>query len=320
MDALHVVLASVPDATPLGESASWWDRHRAAARLAASSIDQAILAGFAADRTGYAFASGYQAALRALFPDLPGDRVASLCVTERSGGHPNAIETRLVPLPGGGYELTGKKRWATLAGDTGILFVVASLGRDAAGKNLLRLVRVAGDARGVTHRPMAEPPFTPEIGHDEIDLTAVPVAERDVCPGDGFARYVRPFRTIEDVHVTAAILAYVVREVRLHALPNVHVERLAGLLAALRAVASLDPSAPGTHVALAGLLDLMRAPLDEIDRVWKKTESPAHARWERDRLVLSVAASVREKRRAKAWERLEAGAGAAEPKAAGDET
>ena len=44
--------------------------------------------------------------------------------------------------------------------------------------------------------------------------------------------------------------------------------------------------------------------------MWGKTEAPAHARWERDRLVLTVAGAVRERRTERAWERLaQAGAG-----------
>jgi hypothetical protein len=57
-------------------------------------------------------------------------------------------------------------------------------------------------------------------------------------------------------------------------------------------------------VALAGLMALAAGPIDELGRLWARTESPAHARWERDRPLLSVAGQVREKRLAKAWERL----------------
>jgi hypothetical protein len=318
MRSLHVVLASPPDSAPIVSRDAFWQRHRAAVGLGAAPVDQAILGGFSADRTAYAFASGYQAALRALIPDLPADRVASLCITERGGGHPRAIETRLDPAGAGGYEVTGKKRWATLGSDAGVLLVAASAGLDPEGKKRLRLVRIASDAEGVRRIPMPEPPFTPEVGHDEIELTRVRVTEADVCPGDGYTRYVRPFRTIEDVHVTAAIFAYLLREVRLHGLPQIHAERLAGLLVALRALAAEDPSAPETHVALAGVLELSRAPVDELDRAWAKTESPAHAHWERDKLVLTVAGSARDKRRARAWERLTAGAVAGEEPTAGD--
>lgn len=215
MSSLHAVLANPPDAEPIDSLDAWWQRHRAVVDGAPSAlpVDQAILGGFAADRVAYAFASGYQAALRALVPDLPADCLASLCVTERGGGHPRAVETSLTAIGPDSYRLSGRKRWATLSSDAGVLLVAASTGTDAAGRNRLRLVRVESTAAGVTLTRMAAPPFTPEVSHAEVELSGVLVHERDLYPGDGFARYVRPFRTIEDVHVTAAVFAYLVREI-----------------------------------------------------------------------------------------------------------
>jgi len=318
MSSLHAVLATPPDLEPIASIDAWWRRHQTAVRpsspdVASLPIDQAILGGFAADRVGYAFASGYQAALRALVPDLPADRIASLCMTERGGGHPRAVETRLEAAPAGDtLRVTGRKRWATLSSDAGVLLVAASTGTDEAGKNRLRLVRVESTAPGVTLHPMPAPPFTAEITHAEVQLEGVVVTERDVYPGDGFARYVRPFRTVEDIHVTAAIFAYLIREIRLHDLARSFTERLALALVALRGLAVADPSAPEGHLALAGLLELTRPLLDELSRAWAKTESPAHARWETDRLVLTVGSGARDKRRSRAWELLIGAAAAAD--------
>jgi hypothetical protein len=308
MRALHEVLASTPDPTPMPSRDAWWARHCAIARATPAPIDQAILGGFAADRLGYAFASGYQAAIQALVPDLPADRIVSLCVTERGGAHPRAVEARLEPDAGGGYRLTGRKRWATLSSAGGLLLVAASLGTDERGRNRLRLARVDGNAPGVTLRPMPETPFVPEINHDEIELAAVPVAEGDLLPGDGFERYVRPFRTVEDVYVQSAILAYLVREVRAHGMAHGMAERLASLLVVFGALSGVSPSAPEAHVALAGAMQLLHAVVADVDRIWARTESPSHARWERDRLLITVANEVRERRRQRAWERL-AGSG-----------
>jgi acyl-CoA dehydrogenase len=304
MRALFEVLSSLPDPTPMPSRDAWWARHSEIARAAPAPIDQAILGGFAADRLGYAFASGYEAALRALVPDLPADRIASLCVTERGGAHPRAVEAKLQPAPGGGYRLDGRKRWATLADRGGLLLVAASAGTDERGRNRLRLVRVEGAAPGVTLRPMPETPFVPEVHHGEIELASVAVAEGDILPGDGFEQYVRPFRTVEDVHLQAAILAYLVREVRLHGMAEGLLERLAALLVTLGALAAESPIRPEMHVALAGTFELIRAAIADVDRIWAKTESPAHARWERDRLLLTVAGEVRERRRQRAWERI----------------
>jgi acyl-CoA dehydrogenase len=304
MRALYEVLASPPDPTPMPSRDTWWARHRAIVRETPVPIEQAILGGFAADRMGYAFASGYESALRALVPDLPADRVASLCVTERAGAHPRAVEARLEPAAGGGYRLTGRKRWATLSGKGVLLLVAASAGADERGRNRLRVARVDGTAAGVTLRPMPETPFVPEINHDEIELASVVVAEGDLLPGDGFERYVRPFRTVEDMHVQAAVLAYLVREVRLHGMARGLAERLSALLVTLGGLAAMGPGSPEVHVALAGTLELGRGLIAEVDQVWARTESPAHARWERDRLLLTVATEVRERRRLRAWERL----------------
>jgi alkylation response protein AidB-like acyl-CoA dehydrogenase len=304
MRSLQTILAAPPDPAPIESAEAWWQRHQAIARVEPAPIDQAILGGFSADRLGFAFASGYQAALRALVPDLAGDRVASFCITERGGGHPRAIETALEPRGDGTFRVTGRKRWATLAGDAGLLLVAASEGRDAAGKNRLRVARVLSTAAGVTTTPMAEVPFVPEIGHDEVELSGVVVEARDLLPGDGFARYIRPFRTVEDLHVQAALFGYLIREIRLHALPRELAERMAGILAALRSLAAEDPSAPFVHVALAGALELGRAPIAELEKVWARTESPAHARWERDRPLLTVAGQVRSLRIERAWKAL----------------
>ena len=43
--------------------ADWWPRHRTIALEHSDPIHQAIGGGFVADRVGWAFASGYQAAL-----------------------------------------------------------------------------------------------------------------------------------------------------------------------------------------------------------------------------------------------------------------
>jgi hypothetical protein len=36
----------------------------------------------------------------------------------------------------------------------------------------------------------------------------------DLLPGDGYDRYLKPFRSIEDIHIQAATLAWVLREAR----------------------------------------------------------------------------------------------------------
>src|SRR4051812_48973971 len=119
VSALAYLFGSPVVASPLASTEEWWARHRAVASGAPDTIDQALLGGFAADRLGYAFASGYQAALRALVPELPVDRVAALCVTERNGAHPRSLEARLTAMEGG-FRLSGHKRWSTVSDESGV--------------------------------------------------------------------------------------------------------------------------------------------------------------------------------------------------------
>lgn len=317
MRCLRTILGSPLDPAPMPSRAAWWERHRAIAASERAPFDRAVLGGFAADRLGYAFASGYQAALRALVPDLPDDRVASLCVTERGGAHPGAIETSLEAAGEGRLRITGRKRWATLSGDAGVLLVAASAGVDERGRKRIRVARVAVPSAGVTLTPMPETPFIPEIGHDDVRIEGAMVSEADVLPGDGYERYVKPFRTVEDIHVQAALFGYFVREVRLNGFPRALIERLAAQIAGLAALAREDPSAPEVHVALAGILAAGKPIVADIERLWATSESPSHARWERDRLLLGVAESARGKRIERAFERLGIGEGSSDRSLAG---
>jgi hypothetical protein len=291
--------------------AAWWARHRAVVARGGATIDQAILGGFAADRVAYAFASGYQAALRSLAPDLPADRLASLCVTERGGGHPRAIETRLTP-ENEGYLLRGTKRWATLSDVAGVLLVAAVTGApDALGRPRLRIARIASDAPGVTITPMPQTPFTPEILHGEVRLDDVPVAADALLAGDGYALVIKPFRTIEDLHIQAAVSGYLLGEARRGGFARPIVERLAAQLITLRGLAQGDPSDAAIHVALAGALGNAKPLIADLEAAWSASGGPAYALWERDRLLLGIAESARVKRLERAWTRLAEGGEAA---------
>jgi alkylation response protein AidB-like acyl-CoA dehydrogenase len=260
-----------------------------------ASIDRAAWAGFESDRLGYAFAGGYDAALRRL---IPGARRASLAATEKGGAHPRAIETRLDPAS---MTLHGTKTFVTLAGTAEELFVVASKGTTPDGRNALVLVRVKTNASGVTieHRPPT--PFAPEIPHAIVRFDGAIVSPEDVLPGDGYDVYLKPFRTIEDAHVLAATCGLVVRTARAHGLGGGIAERGLAFACALRSIGDASPSRPEVHLALAGLFLEVRELLEASDREWDKVagESATAAwreRWKRDLGLLLVAETVRQKR------------------------
>jgi len=127
----------------------------------------------------------------------------------------------------------------------------------------------------------------------------------EMLAADGYEAYVKPFRTIEDLHVHAAIIAYLVREARRQSWPNAWVERAVGVLHAARALAAEKTSAPATHIALAGVLSCGTTLVTECGNYWQSAAGdPAAERWLRDRELLGVAGSARVQRTSRAWERL----------------
>ncbi len=272
--AIDHVLRAPPLAAEQPSVADWWPRWRDGGARAGSPAAMAVLGGFAADRIGWAFAAGYQAALRRLRPQLPADAVAAFCVTEEGGNRPRDIATTIAPDGAGGWRLDGAKRWTTLGPASSLLLVVGRL-------------------------PEADPQGRPR-------LAVAPVAA--LLPGDGYDAYVKPFRTIEDLHVTLAVLAYLLREARAGGWPEPFAERLAATMALFAALSDAAADAPATHVALAGALQLAHALYDEAGTRWaQRPDEPAAQRWTRDAALFAVAGSARERRAERAWQRLRAG-------------
>lgn len=258
-----------------------------------------------ADRLGWAFASGYQAALRALDPSLPDDVIAALCVTEAGGNFPRAIRTTLTPQ-GEGFSLSGEKRWTTLGPGGGLFVVIAREAGTSEERPRLKAVRVASGTPGLVVETMPPTSFVPEVPHARVRLDAVRVARTAVLEGDAYTGIVKPFRTIEDIHVHAASIAYLVAEARRRGWPQAWIERAMVLLQALARMATLDPLASVTHVGLSGALGLGEALVAEADGHWSKGgDDPAAERWARDRKLFGVAAKARVQRLAAAWSRLD---------------
>jgi len=276
---------------------AFFQDHRARAEAAATPWEAAIRGAVRADRLAWAFAAGYEAALWALLPARRHDRPAALCATERGGAHPRAIATRLE-----GGVLTGEKTFVTFGAHAEELFVLAKVGEGAGGRAELSLLSVPASAAGVEVRPLPALPFVPEIPHASVRLDGV--RELDVLEGDGWADYVRPFRTVEDAYVLAAATAWLTASGRRFGFPPEHAERGLSILSALAHLSAADPSAPSTHLSLAGLFGESAAWIAAHEPDWRRAPSDDRARWERDRPLLSVASSARDRRRRRAWERL----------------
>lgn len=304
-DRLFEFLLTAPPGVAACETPTlWWQQHGHCRKQWVRPIQLAIAAGYSADRLGWAFASAYQAALRVLVPDLPEDRVSALCVTEADGTAPRAMQTCLSD-GAGGLRLEGAKRWTTLGAGSGLFLVAARDDRVHGDRPAIRLVKIPAEASGVQVEPMPPTAFVPEVPHARLRFDGVAVSEAAVLPGDGWSRYVKPFRSIEDLHVQAAALAYLVRESRRLAWPRDWTGRALAVLASCLTLAGLDPSGPSVQVVLGGVLDDAERLVKEADGFWAQSSDPeAAARWRRDVPLLAIATGARAARLAKAWERF----------------
>jgi hypothetical protein len=282
--------------------ADWWPRHRAIAAEHPDTVQQAIVGGFVADRLGWAFASGYQAALHALFPDAPADRICALCVTEADGNSPKAIKSTLKSTSDG-WILNGAKRWTTLGPKGSLFFVAARDEAASAERPSIRVSKVLSEARGLQIKSMPDTRFVPEVPHAQLQFDNVKVDS--LLPGDGYDLYVKPFRTVEDIHVQAAVLAYLMREAQRLGWPEPWIERLSALLAAFSTLSNMPAAHAETHIGLAGALAIASGLIAETDAFWLKSATdPATMRWQRDKELLTVAGKARELRTKRAWDQL----------------
>ncbi|MFI6777157.1 acyl-CoA dehydrogenase family protein [Nocardia sp. NPDC050412] len=291
------LLTEALDSTPLESITDAWTQHRAATERFDTTIDIAIAGGFGADRLGFAFLSGYQQALRALLPELPADELVAVSATEAGGAHPSAITTQVTETDGG-WRVNGTKTFTTLGILARRLLVIASAGTAAGGRNLLRAVLVDATQPGVNVTNLPGVPFAPEIPHASVTFTD---AAAEPLPGDGYSDYLKPFRTIEDVHVLAATLGWLVRVGRESGWPRATLQRLLAAVAFVRGLEMDRPTSPGGHIALGGAYEYFEQVLTELEPLWAEADPVVRERWERDRRLLATAGKVRAQRLTAAW-------------------
>lgn len=316
MDVLDHLLRATPPRDPVSTLDAWFERLNECPFD--QPIDRSIWSGFEADRLGYAFVGGYHAALSRLFmreaeqlgtaverryPWPSREARLSLAATEAGGAHPQAIETVLVEERGQ-LVVRGEKTFATLASIADELLVVASRGPDLDRKNRLALVRVRRGAPGVSIEDRPPTAFAPEIPHSRVKLVDVAVSSEDILPGDGYTMYLKPFRTIEDIHVLAATLAYVVATARAWSFDRAVIESALPLIVALREISERSPSDPLAHITLAGVFAQASRLIADAAGEWSKAPAEARERWRRDQPLLLVASQARQQRTAAAWRAL----------------
>lgn len=277
-----------PPTIPTTSDAETW-REELASLEPADPMSLAVVGGTRAASVGWAFAFGYQAALRALLPDLARGHVMALCATEADGNHPRSIETTLEH-----GVLTGTKTFVSMGPLADRLLVVACSGPPVDGRPCLAACVVGAATSGVTVKAMPALPMVPDIPHGELLLDgAVPLR---VLPDDGYVAVLKRFRTIEDIHVHAALTAWLLAAGHRLSWPAPLVEEGLVALAALDHAARLSPDAPATHRLLGGALTQVQLMVERAEPHWEAAPAPLRQMWQRDRVLMRIARGARQKR------------------------
>jgi hypothetical protein len=253
-------------------------------------FELALLGGRWAATPGLAFLAGYQGALRVLWPSAPWS-LGALCVTENKSTRPADLHTRL-----SGLTLSGRKDFVTAAEAADWLLVAAREEEQGQAVQLALGVVRNGDP-GVRIESLPALPLMPDIGHARLHLDG---AHCERLAGNGWAAYVKPFRSMEDLHVLTAVGAWLYGVGHDSAWPQALRLRLLGLLAGCAEVARQGPISPTAHLLLAGLFAEFSALGAELDTALASGPAEWAALWQRDKGLLAIASAARDKRLQKA--------------------
>lgn len=253
-------------------------------------LQLALLGGRLAATPGLAFLAGYQGALRALWPAAPWT-LGALCVTENRSTRPADMTTRINAL-----SLDGRKDFVTAAEAADWLLVAAREDQPAQPVRLALGV-VRNGAPGVRVELLPALPLMPDVSHGRLHLQG---AQCERLAGDGWDDYVKPFRTLEDTHVLAALTAWLFGVGQESAWPQALQLRLLGLLAGCAEVTRQCPSAAAGHLMLAGLFAQFDSLRSDLDNAFAAGDAHWAQLWQRDQGLLAIAGSARSKRLQKA--------------------
>ncbi len=252
----------------------------------ADPFELAVLGGRVAITPGLAFLVGYQAALRRLWPEAP-NGLGALCATENRKLRPADMQTRLL-----GQRVSGQKDFVTGGAAASWLLVPAR--DEAPGESpRLSLCVVGCGEQGVFIEAGPSLPLVPDIPHGRLHLESATCRR---LAGDGWDDYVKPFRTLEDLHVLTALVSWLYGVGLEEGWPQRLQLQLAGILAGAAEVSRLSPVDAATHLLLASLSLQFNTLSEDIDVALANGSARWMQLWQRDRGVLQLARAAQAKR------------------------
>lgn len=318
-NVLDYCLKADPSSPTVACIAQWrelWGSKNSEPIVPGQSVAAAVRAGFHADSVAWAFLSGYQAAIRCLLLGsgtditMPINAIVGFSVSEKNGNAPRDVNTTINIHADGSLVVSGEKTWV-IAGEDCDWLIVSGVNQepafDEANRLDIRLVAVAVNDPGVLIVPNPPTQFIPEVVHSSVQLKKVQLPQGRLLSGDGHQRYVKPFRTLEDIHIAAATLAFLLRCARLHQWSPAFIELALSHILALNALSLLDPAAPQTHIALAGVLNQVHQFYESATACWHETVGAEAMvqKWDRDIALFGIAIKTRQLRADRAWATLQ---------------
>lgn len=259
-----------------------------------SPFEKAIIGGFACQQFSFAFMAGYQAALEKMFPMIAPNKIKALCVSEKGGGHPKAIQTTL-----SNGQLNGFKTYITAGSEVEHLLVLCKTDQIVNGRPLLKLVHLPIDSQlKVIDFELS---FMKEIKHGKLALEAFAINAEQVLDGDGYSQYTKPFRTLEDICVGAAYQAMLLRQAIANDWEEAIRDQILLNIYTLKNLLTLFPSSLETHLLLTANEQHFEKLLPDIERNIEQYSSEAFGTdWALNKKLISLAKKVKTARLLKA--------------------
>ncbi|WP_250658724.1 acyl-CoA dehydrogenase family protein [Alkalimarinus coralli] len=277
----------------------WYKHTRKIANGTAFDLN-ALQGGFLANSVGQAFIYGYEIAIQQLTKLDTAQHLAAFCVTENKSTHPQDMQAVLSERNEGGFVLSGRKDFVTLAGSAQCLLVAAKFGISDLGRNQIKMVKVDASLSGVGITQLPALPFIPDIGHGVVAFDSVVINPEDVFSGDGYQDFVKPFRWFEDINVFVSLSAYLLKIALTYKWPVEAKVELVSILASLVSLQEAAADEPVAHIVMYDQASRLASWLAHHEQAWEKVPSKIAAGWKRDSAILKIASHPRSVRYKKA--------------------
>lgn len=281
-------------AVPTADFAQW----RSGFRVQPDTFATALSCGLAAGQLAFCFAGGYQAALRRLLPALPSTAFAALLLSEGGRQRPAELQTTLHVLADGALQLDGEKSFVTGAAAADPLLVVARYA-DAQPPRAV-LLQVPAGLPGIRITERGDVGLLAALPHGRAHFDAVRIDASMIVPGDGWADHARPFRTHEDIHVSAAVAAHLAVTALREGWPQALLATLLACLLRLAQCAARDARDPVTHLLLAAAEAELQQVAGAVNGLLAGRDDAFAADWRANAVMLALAGPARAKRLEKA--------------------